>query len=228
EPPNTGLVTCLYRGRAAPTLASRLEALSISTDFAAGVFVAHAIERGLRFGLGSTLALRHEHLMAIGGFEAIADYLADDYEVGRRIRQHGLKVRLSSCVVDTFLPAYSFRQFFRHQLRWARTIRSSRPAGYTGLLLTYPLAWAGATVVAAGARSWSWAVLAIALLTRTAMAIRVAAAVEDEREVLRSLWLLPIRDFLAVFIWAAASIGRRIVWRGELFNLARGRLIKIR
>ena len=137
-----GLVTCLYRGIASPTLGSRLESIGISTDFAAGVLTARQLEGGIRFGLGSTLAFRRRDLEAIGGFEAFVDYLADDYEIGKRIAQRGLKVKLSEVVVETFLPAYTLRQFLDHQLRWGRAVRDSRRGGYLGLVLTFGLPWA--------------------------------------------------------------------------------------
>ena len=124
--PQVGLVTCLYRGIAGPTLGSRLEALGISTDFSAGVLAARQLEGGIRFGLGSTLAFRRRDLEAMGGFEALVDYLADDYEIGRRLAERGLTVILSDVVVETFLPAYTLRQFVDHQLRWGRTVRDSR------------------------------------------------------------------------------------------------------
>src|SRR5580658_5006908 len=131
--PEIGLVTCLYRGVANSTLGSRLESLGISTDFSAGVLVAQNIEHGIRFGLGSTLAFRRHDLQAIGGFEALVDYLADDYQLGSRIAAMGLKVKLSDVVVETFLPRYSLSGFLDHQLRWARTIRDSRFWGSVGL-----------------------------------------------------------------------------------------------
>src|SRR5262249_28815295 len=130
--PTVGLVTCLYRGIPNETFGSRLESLGISTDFCPGVLVARQIEE-INFGLGSTLAFRRGDLRAIGGFESLADYLADDYQLGRRIAERGLKVELSDVVVNTFLPRYSFSDFFSHQLRWARTIRDSRFWGYVGL-----------------------------------------------------------------------------------------------
>ena len=145
--PQVGLVTCLYRGIASPTLGSRLEALGISTDFSAGVLAARQLEGGIRFGLGSTLAFRRRDLEAIGGFEALVDYLADDYEIGRRMAERGLKVTLSDVVVETFLPAYTLRQFVDHQLRWGRTVRDSRRWGYLGLVLTFGFPWALLAVV---------------------------------------------------------------------------------
>ncbi len=135
-----GLVTCLYRGIANETVGSRLEALGISTDFAAEVLVAQLVERGIKFGLGSTLAFRRRDLQAIGGFESLVDYLADDYQLGSRIAGLRLKVKLSDVVVETFLPQYTLRGFWDHQVRWARTIRDSRFFGYIGLGVTFGIA----------------------------------------------------------------------------------------
>jgi ceramide glucosyltransferase len=226
QEPDTGLVTCLYRGVAADTLASKLESLSISTDFMAGVLAARQIEGGLHFGLGSTLALRKRDLQAIGGFEAIADYLADDYELGRRIADRQLKVKLSEPVVETYLPAYSVAGFFSHQLRWARTIRASRPGGYAGLLFTFTLPWAVFTLILAPGANWAWELLVAALAVRAAMATVTARLVLRDRNFMRSIWLLPFRDLLAVFLWLGGLTGRKIVWRGEVFSLKNGKLTR--
>src|SRR5579864_3904609 len=129
-----GMVTCLYRGVADPTLGSQLESLGISTDFCAAVLVARQLEGGLSFGLGSTLAFRRTDLERIGGFRSIVDFLSDDYELGRRITTLGLQVLLADVVVETHLPAYDLRGFLAHQLRWARGVRDSRTGGYIGLV----------------------------------------------------------------------------------------------
>jgi ceramide glucosyltransferase len=225
---DTGLVTCLYRGVPADTIASRLESLGISTDFVPGVLAARQIEGGLHFGLGSTLALRRKDLEAVGGFEAIADYLGDDYELGKRIADTGLKVELSNATVDTFLPAYSFSGFFSHQLRWARTIRASRPGGYAGLLVTYTLPWAILCFVLARGATWAWALFAGAALLRLSMVLVAGVSVLQDKDVQRSLWLLPIRDILAVIVWAGGLVGKKIVWRGEEFYLDRGKLTRVK
>ena len=138
----SGLVTCLYRGVASPTLGSRLEALGISTDFCAGVLAARAARRRHSFWIGFHAGFSASDLESIGGFEALVDYLADDYEIGRRIAERGLKVTLSDVVVETFLPPYTLRQFVDHQLRWGRTVRDSRRWGYLGLVLTFGFPWA--------------------------------------------------------------------------------------
>ena len=227
ERPGVGLVTCLYRGIPARTLGSRLEALSIATDFVPGVLVARQIEGGLSFALGSTLAMRRRDLEAIGGFEAILDYLADDYELGRRIRDRGLKVALSGTVVETFLPAYDFPEFVLHQVRWARTIRTSRPAGYAGLVVTFTLLWGAVSLLAVRDAGWSWALFLVALLVRISVAITMARLVLGDQATLRELPLVPVRDMLAVFFWAAGLLGRRITWRGETFRLEKGRLFQL-
>lgn len=224
---SVGLVTCLYRGAAGPTLGSRLEALGIGTDFVPGVLSARFLEKGLHFGLGSTLAFRRRDLEAIGGFEPLLDYLADDYELGRRIAATGKKVELSAATVTTFLPAYTLRRFFQHQLRWSRTIRDARRWGYAGLLFTFGLPWALAMLAAARGAAWAWGLFALTLAARLAVGIVAAAVVLNDRQIFRNVALLPLRDLIAPVVWAASFTGNRIHWRGEVFGLKDGRLSRI-
>ncbi len=221
---SVGLVTCLYRGHAAPTLGSRLEALGISTDFVPGVLSARFLEKGLHFGLGSTLAFRRQELEAIGGFAVLLDYLADDYELGRRIAATGKRVELSAATVTTFLPAYTMRQFFHHQLRWSRTIRDARRWGYAGLFFTFGLPWGLLTLLASGGTGWAWLLFAMGFAARLSVGFVAADVVLHDRQGWRSIFLLPLRDLIAPFIWAAGFMGNRIHWRGEVFNLKDGRL----
>src|ERR1700687_941211 len=223
-----GVVPCLYRAVAGPTLGSRLEALSISTDFVPGVLSARLLERGLHFGLGSTLAFRRRDLEAIGGFEALLDYLADDYELGRRITATGKRVELSAATVTTFLPAYTLWQFFRHQLRWSRTIRDARRWGYIGLLFTFGLPWALVTLLAAHGAAWAWLLFAMTFSARLAVGLVAAEVVLEDRRALGDLLLLPLRDLMAPLVWAASFMGNRIHWRGDVFDLKDGRLSKVR
>jgi len=221
---SVGLVTCLYRGVASPTLGSRLEAVGISTDFVPGVLSARFLEKGLHFGLGSTLAFHGRDLEAIGGFESLLDYLADDYELGRRIAANGKRVELSTATVTTFLPAYTLRQFFRHQLRWSRTIRDARRGGYAGLLFTFGVPWAVLTLLVTQGAAWVWALFAVTLAVRLAVGFVAAETVLHDRQVLRNILLLPLRDLIAPFVWAAGFMGNRVHWRGGVFDLKDGRL----
>jgi ceramide glucosyltransferase len=225
--PQVGLVTCLYHAQFVDTIGSRLEALSIATDFVPGVLSAKFLENGLRFGLGSTLAFRRADLASIGGFESFVDYLADDYELGRRIAATGKKIELSAAAVTTFLPAYTLREFWQHQLRWSRTIRDARPRGYVGLLFTFGLPWGLATLIASGGATWAWILFALTYAARILVGLLTAARVLDDRQLLRNIFWLPVRDLIAPIIWAAGLIGNRIHWRGDDFYLKDGRLSKI-
>ena len=224
DPKPVGLVTALYRGRARSGLASRLEALGIATDFLAGVLLSKMIEGGIRYGLGSTLAVRREALDRIGGLLPMVDYLADDYELGARVSASGYRVELSSEVVETAIPAYGWRGFIDHQLRWARTVRDARPWGYAGLIFTHGLAWAFLNVVASGLSPLSLWLLGLSFFLRLTLAMMVGAEVLGDHQVLPNLWLLPLRDVIAMGLWAAGFAGDTIVWRGERFVVKGGKL----
>jgi ceramide glucosyltransferase len=219
-----GMVTCPYRGIAADTLGSKLESIGISTDFIAGVLVARQIEGGIHFALGSTLAMSRPALDAIGGLRPLVDYLADDFELGYRIAKAGYEVVLADIVVETHLPAYSFRGFFEHQMRWARSTRDSRRLGYVGLLLTFGLPWAILAVLFAPLSWWSWSTLAAAAALRAAVAIKVGVGVVHDRAVWRHLWLVPLRDLVAFGVWFASFADHTVHWRGEVFILQHGKI----
>lgn len=224
---NVGVVTCLYRGVAAPTLGARLESLGISTDFCAGVLVARWLERGLRFGLGSTLAFRRRDLEAIGGFESFVDYLADDYELATRIAALKLQIHLSEVVVQTFLPPYSVGECVKHQLRWARGIRHCRPGGYAGLIFTFGLPWALLALAFSSAAAWAWELLVVILVSRLAVAVMVGKKVLGDDQVVGLVWLVPVRDIFGLFIWITSFAGRTVAWRGDSFYLKDGKLVRI-
>ncbi len=225
--PQVGMVTCMYRGIASNTLGSRLEALGISTDFCAGVLAARQLEGGIRFGLGSTLAFRRGDLEKIGGFRALVDYLADDYELGKRIAELGRTVKLSDVVVETHLPEYGLRGFVLHQMRWARGVRDSRAGGYFGLISTFGLMWAVLLAIFAYAVPWAWALVAATLLMRFVVAFVVGGTVLNDGQVLRLCWLIPLRDVIAVGVWIASFAGHTVTWRGDLFLLNKGKLSRI-
>ena len=221
-----GMVTALYRGHSANTLGSRLEALGISTDFMPGALTARWMEKGLRFGLGSTLAVTREALDAIGGLPPLVNYLADDYELGERIFHAGYRVELAREVVETSIPAYTFSHFLAHQLRWARGVRDARPLGYFGLLVTFGLPWALANVVASAASLESIALLSVMLCVRFVMALSIGVGVLGDRATMRDLWLLPLRDVVALAVWFWSFAGDVVVWRGERFHVRGGKLIR--
>jgi ceramide glucosyltransferase len=225
--PRVGMATCLYRGVAGATLGSRLEALGISTDFCPSVLAARQLEGGIRFGLGSTLAFRRADLEKIGGFTSFLDYLADDYELGKRIAGLGLTVKLSEVVVETFLPSYRWREFFAHQLRWARGVRDARAGGYLGLIFTFGFFWALVGLAASRGAIWAWCALALTLLLRFAIALAVGRRILHDRQILSDAWLIPFRDLIAVVVWIASLGGHTVTWRGDRFLLRNGKLTRI-
>jgi ceramide glucosyltransferase len=225
--PGVGMVTCLYRGVAGATLGSRLEALGISTDFCPSVLAARQLEGGIRFGLGSTLAFRRAELEKIGGFVSFVDYLADDYELGKRIAGLGLSVKLSEVVVETYLPPYRLREFFAHQLRWARGVRDARAGGYLGLVFTFGMMWSLLALAATRGALWACGALAITLFLRFAIALLVGRRVLHDSQVLKNAWLIPLRDLIAAVIWLVSLVGHTVTWRGDRFRLNHGKLTRI-
>jgi ceramide glucosyltransferase len=221
-----GLVTAPYRGIAHGTIGSKMEALGISTDFFPGVLTALLLDREIRFGLGSTLAMSREALDASGGFEALVDSLADDYQLGLRIFNAGYAVILSREIVDTSVPAYSLSGFFAHQLRWARAVRDSRKLGYFGLIFTFGLPLAVLNCIASAFSLPSLALLSLTAAARLTVALTIGVGVLRDRQVIRDLWLLPLRDFCALGVWVWSFAGNTVNWRGEEFLLKDGKLLK--
>jgi ceramide glucosyltransferase len=218
--PRVGLVTCLYRASGAG-LPARGEALGIATDFIPSVLVARAIGVA-EFALGSTMALRAETLREIGGFEAIGDYLADDYQLGRRVSALGGRIALAGTVVETHLAGKTWGDVWRHQLRWARTIRVSRAGGYYGYAITNASVWA-ALAVAAGA----WRVAVVALGLRLAAGIVTGTMLLGDRNAARYWFLIPFRDLWGFAVWLAGLAGSTVEWRGERLTLgADGRIVR--
>jgi len=229
---SVGMVTAPYLGRAGAnssgrTLWARLEALGISTDFLPGVLTARMLERGIRFGLGSALATSKSVLEKAGGLEPLVEFLADDYELGVRIAASGYRVELCSEVVETTVPAYRFRGFCEHQLRWARSTRDSRRWGYVGLGITFALPWAVLTCITSGLALWSFSLLSVVLLARVAVALSAGVGILRDGQVLRDLWLLPLRDFFGLGFWAWSFAGDTVIWRGERFHLRNGRITRV-
>ncbi|HVW11284.1 MAG TPA: bacteriohopanetetrol glucosamine biosynthesis glycosyltransferase HpnI [Bryobacteraceae bacterium] len=212
EDPNVGLVTALYRAKG-HSIATRAEALGIVTEFVPSVLVARLLSSS-GFALGATMAFRKSSLAEIGGFAAIRDYLADDYQLGARIAALDKRVAMASSVVVTNLGASSWSDVWRHQVRWSRTIRVSRPAGYFGYLVTLATFWC---VVAALAGYWQVALAGEAIRLVAAAA---AMAATGDNNYLR-LFLVPFRDLFGFAVWCAGILGDTVEWRGLRFHLRR-------
>ncbi|MGB2678768.1 MAG: bacteriohopanetetrol glucosamine biosynthesis glycosyltransferase HpnI [Candidatus Acidiferrum sp.] len=222
--PSVGVVSCLYRGIAQKNLWAQLEAVGAASDFMAGAMVADWKE-GVTFALGASVTTTKSWLAKIGGYEALANLLADDYEIGNRAHKAGAKVLLSREPVWTMYPAQTARGFWEHQVRWARTIRLVRPASFLGLLFTHglPLALLAAAVAPA---AWiSAAYLLAYLVLRLVMAWFVGVWGLQDAVLRRKLWLVPLRDLLHFAVWLAAFASHRIKWGGLEFELRNGQMI---
>ncbi|MGH9685217.1 MAG: bacteriohopanetetrol glucosamine biosynthesis glycosyltransferase HpnI [Candidatus Acidiferrales bacterium] len=224
--PTVGGVTCLYRGLADGSLPARLEALGNSTDFAPGVLAARALG-GVNFMLGAVMATTKQRLAEIGGFESLADYLCDDYELGNRIAARGHRIELSSFPVSVVYPRETLPDAFRHQVRWNLAIRYSRPAGHFGLLFSQGLPWTILAVAIAPSIAISVAYLAAYAVLRAGVAWIVGARGMRDSSVPRNLWLLPLRDGFAFVVWLASFFPHRIHWRDQEFFVRDKRLVPI-
>lgn len=224
EDSSVGMVTCLYKGVEATGLADSLEALYMSSIFAGGVACARQIG-GLRFGLGAAIAVRAEVLNAIGGFEPLADYLADDYQIGHRTALLGWKIELSRYVIDEVMSGESIRAVLSRELRWSRTTRVCRPQGHFGLIFTFGSVYA--LLLAAILRSAGGLAILVGMLALRTVCAWLCAHRLGDKEFTRRMHLLLLRDVVSYFIWAASYMGNTVRWRGRRLRLTKnGRMVK--
>lgn len=217
--PEVGAMTNLYRGVGSGDLWSKLEALGMSTEFMAGVVVAERLE-GMKFTLGPSMAIRAETLKAIGGFAAMHDYLADDFVLGNWADAAGWRVTLSSYIVNHHASTQGFAKTFKHRLRWNRSTRFSRPAGYFGQGFTYGSSWAILSfLIAPGVLSGT--LLGLCLLVRWALAWQLGSRLLEDSQVVKRFWMVPVQDVLSFISWLGGFTGKEIVWRGERYRLLR-------
>ncbi len=207
-----GIVTCLYRARPS-SLAGAWESLGIAVDFMPSVLVARLL--GVReFGLGATLVFRAKDLQRVGGFEALADFIADDYQLAKQITQLGSGSFLSQVVVDTHLGNTGWSGVWRHQVRWARTIRVSRGGGYLGLPVTQAGLWA-AVALAAG----DWRLALVLVAARVVSGVVGGGWVIGNRAAVTAFFLIPLWDLWAFVVWAVGLMGNQVEWRGGHMRL---------
>ena len=215
--PAVGIVTCLYRARPRGSLASRLEALSVNTDFAPMVMLSSSVEP-IAYALGATIAIRREVLEAIGGFAALKDMLADDYHLGRLVAARGFRIRLSSSLVTIVCDEARLRDFWNHQLRWARTYRTTRPVSLAAIV-THGPAWALVLTIATGGGAHALGALALVIAVRIGMGAILARRVLGVPRMLHDLWLLPFKDLVMTGVWFASLFGKEVLWRGRRMRI---------
>ncbi|MGE5345144.1 MAG: bacteriohopanetetrol glucosamine biosynthesis glycosyltransferase HpnI [Acidithiobacillales bacterium] len=205
-----GAATCLTVAEPVKGLPSTLGAMYLNEEFLPSILVAKAVEP-LRYCFGPTMSARRSALDAIGGFEALTDHLADDYLLGNRIAGRGLKVELAGTATRNVLHEPSLAALFLHELRWARTIRTVRPLGYLGTIVTFPLLWAVAVLLASGFSPAGWLALAAALILRTTMSFVVRRKFRLHGPA--AIWWIPLRELLSFTVWCTSHLGQGVLWR---------------
>ncbi len=222
--PEVGMVTCVYRGVPTGGLWSPLEAMGMSVEFTSGVLVADMLE-GMKFALGPTMATRRDCLEKIGGFAALADYLADDYVLGNRLHAAGYRVVLSEHIIEHHVIDRSFFGSFTHQVRWAKSTRRSRPKGHLGTGLTYamPFALLGFAAALPARPRLACMLLAVGLLNRAVQCLIVGWGVVCDPLCRSAFLLYPLRDLLGFVYWASSFLtGSRTIWRGIHYRIQPG------
>jgi ceramide glucosyltransferase len=224
-----GGMCCPYRGVAGQGgIWARLEAVGMSVEMTSGVLVARMME-GMQFTLGPTMAFRRETIRRMGGFKVTADYCADDFILGNETHKLGETVVLSHHAIDHMVLNSRFADSMKHQIRWMKSTRFSRPKGHFGTALTFSmpfalLAWAAAAWL--GHTWWGVALLAWGVATRLAMSLVVGRGVVQDKSWFNLIVLYPVRDLMGFFFWAASYAGRTILWRGKLYELLPGGRMK--
>jgi ceramide glucosyltransferase len=225
--PAVGVVSCFYRGVAEKNFWAEVEAVGAASDFFAGALVANLPGR-VTFALGASVATTKTWLAKIGGYEALADLLADDYEIGNRVHKAGGKVLLSREAVWTMYPVQTLRSFWQHQVRWARTVRLVRPASFFGLVVTHGLPWCLLAAVVAPTASIGAGFVAAYLVLRLVMAWVVGVWGVQDEVLLRKLWLVPVRDAIHFAVWVAGFTSNRVTWGGVEYAIEGGKMREVK
>ncbi|HET7105485.1 MAG TPA: bacteriohopanetetrol glucosamine biosynthesis glycosyltransferase HpnI [Candidatus Acidoferrum sp.] len=223
---SVGVVSCFYRGIAQRNFWAEVEALGAASDFFAGALVAN-LPGKVTFALGASVATTKTWLARIGGYEALANLLADDYEIGNRIHQAGGKVLLSRESVWTMYPVQTLKTFWEHQVRWARTVRIVRPASFFGLVVTHGLPWCILAAVAAPNIFVGTGYLAAYLVLRLLMAWVVGVWGVGDELVRKKLWLVPVRDAIHFAVWLAGFGSNRVKWGGVEYAIESGNMREV-
>jgi len=221
-----GLVTSMFTGIPVRSLLPELEAVYLSTDFMPAVLLARQFE-GVRFALGATIGITRENLAEMGGFEALANEAADDYQLGFRTAARGRKIELVDASVKTWCCLESLREFFVQRLRWAIMARQARPVGYVGLIVTQGLPWTLLAVFLSPSLLWAVGFVAAYLIFRMGLVWTMGIWGLRDDVLKRRWWLVPLWDAFAFVLWLNSLVWSRVKWQGVEYRVSGGRLIPV-
>ena len=219
-----GIVTCAYRARPGGSFASRLEALYVNTDFLPQILFAEMIEP-MHYALGATIAIKRSVLEAAGGFRAVKDMLADDFYLGNFSNIQGYEIRLSDSLVTLTCEEKTFAEFWHHQLRWARTYRTVRPISIATILMHGPF-WALILLAVTRGSTAAFATLVLVVAARLAMSAAIVGRVLKMPEMMRDLWMVPLKDLVMTGVWFASLFSNKVKWAGRQFKVIRGGVMR--
>lgn len=225
--PETGMVTCVYRGKNTGGFWSGMDALGLSVEMTAGVLVANLLE-GIKFGLGPTIAVRKDALASIGGYSTLGDYYANDFAIGNLIDKAGYRVVLTHHIIDHVVSPMTFRRMWQRQIRWGQSTRYSRPKGHLGTGLTFAMPYGilgGMAAALLGHYPLAALFLGVALLNRCMEALAVGWGVVRDPRARHAPWLYPLRDLLGFLVWCASYTTTRSVWRNSSYRIVGERIV---
>lgn len=228
--PNVGAVTAFYKSLSAGNLASNLDALGMYMDSAPSALVAKKIEGKMQFAFGWTMATSKGHLAEIGGWEEMANYHSDDFELGKRIAESGHRIEFMTKPITMIFPNETLAEHFRHELRWSIGLRSVRPLGYWGLIFTHGLPWAlvgAAAAMSIGSIPAAVSYLVAYLILRVGLTWTTGRWGIGDRQLGKILWLVPVRDAITFVIWVTGFFSDKITWRGLTYHVRSGQLLPI-
>ena len=221
------LVNCFYALANPATVAQQWEAIATNSDFWSQVLQSRTL-KSQDFALGAVMAVRRRALEGIGGFAALVNHLADDYQLGHRVQRKGGEIALSPVVVECWDAPAGWRAVWAHQLRWARTVRVCQPGPYAASIITNVTLWTLAAMGAGYDQPWVLLGGSVMLGLRMAFARGLAQRLGSwSPSTLRSLWLVPLRDLLGAVIWTLAFFGNHVTWRGVTYRVGRDGTLRI-
>ena len=222
---DVGLITSLYKISNPTSIGAALESLTVALDFIPSVLVARRLE-GVTFGLGASMLLSKKALEDIGGLSVIADYLADDYQIGNRLWKMGYQNILSDYVMEDVVGNMTMAEYLIHQLRWARTYRACRPKGFFGYGITHIFPFSLLLLILQGPTTLPLLILSAVITLRFSLSFVLYKKVICSRKWLRWLVLVPVKDLLSFSIWLWSFLGNKVLWRGEYYKILKGGVFK--
>ena len=224
--PNVGCVCTPFKVIKGDRWFEKLELLTMNADFIPSVIFAE-VSGTAKACLGPSIAIQRSTLEALGGLESLADYLVEDYELGRRLWTSGKQVILLPYLIGATVDLKNWQQWWTHQVYWDQNTYLAQPLPFVATILIRAVPFALLFAIARLGDPVGLSVLAATIAMRLLTAALVAVKLADG-ETQRSLYLLPLRDIFGLIFWGLAFTVRKVVWRGVEFKLtSQGKMVPL-